>query len=207
MSTASKRAAWAAFLALTLAINFITVAAGLASGGMLRTIQILALIILIAAFIFISFAGIGLKMADWGEPESEEEFDRIIERSEELARSGQIYPPTEAELLNPLDDNDFERIVAIALDQLPDQFQQALSSNVAVLISDDGASHRAYGLYQGGTVSRDITSDKIIIFRDTLRRDFGQDPRMLVEQIIRVVRHEVAHHIGFDEPGVARLGL
>ena len=46
-----------------------------------------------------------------------------------------------------------------------------------------------------------------VIFRDTLRRDFGEDPDMLREQVTRTVRHELAHHLGWDELGVRDLGL
>jgi predicted Zn-dependent protease with MMP-like domain len=46
-----------------------------------------------------------------------------------------------------------------------------------------------------------------VIFRDTLRRDFGHDADLLREQVVRTVRHELAHHVGFDELGVSRLDL
>ena len=59
----------------------------------------------------------------------------------------------------------------------------------------------------GGTVSRGDTHDRIVVFRDTLRRDFGRDPDMLRDQVTRTVRHELAHHVGFDELGVSRLDL
>ncbi len=42
-----------------------------------------------------------------------------------------------------------------------------------------------------------------MIFRDTLRRDFGHDADLLRDQVTRTVRHELAHHVGFDELGVA----
>ena len=76
-----------------------------------------------------------------------------------------------------------------------------------VVVSDKGHSHRAYGLYQGDGATRDTYPDRIIIFRDTLRRDFGHDPDLLREQVTVTVRHELAHHIGFDELGVRDLGL
>ena len=41
--------------------------------------------------------------------------------------------------------------------------------------------------------------DEILIFRDTLVRDFGDDPERLRRQVIKTVRHEVGHHFGFDE--------
>ncbi|MGH2913309.1 MAG: metallopeptidase family protein, partial [Solirubrobacteraceae bacterium] len=108
--------------------------------------------------------------------------------------------------LDPLDDQDFEELVRDALDDLPDLLRNALS-HVAVVISDGGRAAGAYGLYQGATVARDDVHDRIVIFRDTLRRDFGHNPDVLREQVTRTVRHELAHHVGFDELGVSRLDL
>ena len=79
--------------------------------------------------------------------------------------------------------------------------------HVAVVISDDGRRHGAYGLYQGDGVARDDYPDRIVIFRDTLVRDFGRDPDALRDQVTRTVRHELAHHLGADELGVRELGL
>src|ERR1700677_4130693 len=77
----------------------------------------------------------------------------------------------------------------------------------AFLIPRGGPRRGAYGLYQGDTAARDNTHDRIVIFRDTLRRDFGHDPDLLRDQVTRTVRHELAHHVGFDELGVSRLDL
>jgi predicted Zn-dependent protease with MMP-like domain len=38
-------------------------------------------------------------------------------------------------------------------------------------------------------------------------RDFGNDRERLRRQVIQTVRHEVGHHLGFDETGVRELGL
>ena len=46
-----------------------------------------------------------------------------------------------------------------------------------------------------------------MIFQDTLERDFGHDPGLLRAQVERTVRHEVAHHLGWNETGVRGLGL
>jgi predicted Zn-dependent protease with MMP-like domain len=46
-----------------------------------------------------------------------------------------------------------------------------------------------------------------VIFRDTLLRDFGDDRDKLRAQVTRTVRHELAHHLGWDEKGVRGLGL
>jgi len=116
--------------------------------------------------------------------------------------------PDEGEFLelDPLNDTDFEELVRDALDDLPDLLQNALA-HVAVVISDGGRRRGAYGLYQGDGASRDNAADRIVIFRDTLRRDFGYDADLLRDQVTRTVRHELAHHVGFDELGVSRLDL
>src|SRR5438067_983992 len=49
--------------------------------------------------------------------------------------------------------------------------------------------------------------DRIVIFRDTLVRDFGRDPELLKAQVTRTVRHELAHHLGWGGRGVRGLGL
>jgi predicted Zn-dependent protease with MMP-like domain len=74
-------------------------------------------------------------------------------------------------------------------------------------VSDSGSRRHAYGLYQGDTVAQDYFHDRIVIFRDTLVRDFGHDPDLLKAQVTRTVRHELAHHLGWDEKGVRGLGL
>ena len=78
---------------------------------------------------------------------------------------------------------------------------------MAIVVSDGGRQQHAYGLYQGDTVARDYFHDRIVIFRDTLMRDFGHDPELLKAQVTRTVRHELAHHLGWGEKGVRGLGL
>ena len=117
------------------------------------------------------------RLADYREPADEEEFELLVVRSEELARENLAAEPDEEDFLDarPARPDDFEELVREALDDLPDLLRKALD-HVAVVISDKGRRHRAYGLYQGDTVARDNYPDRIIIFRDTLLRDFGHDP-------------------------------
>ena len=153
-------------------------------------------------------AFVAVHLAGWRDPESEDEFEDLVRHSEELAREGLVVDPDEAEFmaLDPLNDEDFEELVRDALDDLPDLLRNALV-HVAVVISDGGRARGAYGLYQGATVAHDTAHDRIVIFRDTIRRDFGHDPELLREQVTKTVRHELAHHVGFDELGVSRLDL
>jgi predicted Zn-dependent protease with MMP-like domain len=111
-----------------------------------------------------------------------------------------------------LSEQNFEELVRSAIDELPVEFQHALE-HVAIVVSDRGAENHAYGMYVGSKLGGvpffggGGLPDEILIFRDTLVRDFGNDPERLRRQVIKTVRHEVGHHLGFDEAGVRKLGL
>ena len=203
-----RRVGLAALVALSLGLTVIVLAQGFSSIGVVRALEDVALGILVAAVLMGGVAFIAVRLAGWRDPESETEFEEIVRNAETLAREGLAVPPDESEFmeLDPLDDHDFEELVRDALDDLPDLLQNALT-HVAVVISDGGRRRGAYGLYQGDGATHDNTHDRIVIFRDTLRRDFGHDPDMLREQVTRTLRHELAHHVGFDELGVSRLDL
>jgi predicted Zn-dependent protease with MMP-like domain len=100
----------------------------------------------------------------------------------------------------------FESLVADAIDRLPDEFQEVLA-NVPIVVSDLGSEARAYGQYYGDGMARERYEDRIVIYRDTLERDFGHDRELLAKQVDRTLRHELAHHLGWNERGVGGLGL
>jgi predicted Zn-dependent protease with MMP-like domain len=109
-------------------------------------------------------------------------------------------------MTNDPDAEEFEGLVVDAIDALPGEFQAVLEK-VAVVISDLGAEHHAYGHYFGDGIARDRYEDRIVIYRDTLERDFGHDRELLARQVERTLRHELAHHLGWNERGVGGLGL
>lgn len=100
----------------------------------------------------------------------------------------------------------FETLVADAIDALPEEFQRLLE-RVPVIVSELGSEIRAYGEYWGDGVAREGFEDRIVIYRDTLERDFGHDPELLARQVEQTLRHELAHHLGWNERGVGGLGL
>ena len=185
-------------------------------GPPLRAAALTALITCLALLILNppSFAGLGdllallagavalvlitawLTVAMIGREMPEPEFRRLVDRSEALAS---MPPPDHPP-------NEFDELVMQALDELPEQFREVLEQT-PVIVSSRGHEEHAYGQYVGGTVARDYYPDRIVVYQDTLERDFGHDPELLRAQVKRTVRHEVAHHLGWDEPGVRGLGL
>jgi predicted Zn-dependent protease with MMP-like domain len=155
--------------------------------------DLLTLLVVIVAVVFgTAWATVALIGNEMPEPE----FRRLVDRSEALAS---LPPPDQPP-------SEFDELVMRALDDLPIEFRELLE-RTPVVVSNRGHEHRAYGHYIGGTVARDSYPDRIVIYQDTLERDFGHDPALLRAQVERTVRHELAHHLGWDEPGVRGLGL
>jgi predicted Zn-dependent protease with MMP-like domain len=158
-----------------------------AGGLMTLTVGVVAFVLL-CAWAFVAMMG--------GDAMAEDEFERLVRRTEELAR----HPGLAEEA------TEFELLVADAIDRLPVEFQVLLETT-PVVVSQRGAEHGAYGHYYGDTVSRENFEDRIVLYQDTLERDFGWDPDLLQAQVERTLRHELAHHLGWNEPGVRGLGL
>jgi predicted Zn-dependent protease with MMP-like domain len=203
-----RRIAASALVAFCVAILIVTLISGLSRVYLERLVQVIACALAAIVVLGAVISWVTGRLADYQEPADEDEFEELVRRSEYLARENLAAEPDEGEFLglDPRNPHDFEELVRQALDDLPDLLLKSLD-HVAVVISDQGRKHRAYGLYQGGTVARDDFSDRIVIFRDTLLRDFGDDPDELRAQVTRTVRHELAHHLGADELGVRELGL
>jgi predicted Zn-dependent protease with MMP-like domain len=181
-----RAAAFAAFIAGCLLL-FLNPPSFAHLGGLVTILVGAIAIVLITAWV--TTMAIGKEMP-------EPEFRKLVDRSEALAAlPPPDYPPSE-----------FDLLVIEAIDNLPPEFQ-ALLEDTPVVISHLGDEHGAYGMYMGGTVARDIYPDRIVIYQDTLERDFGHDPNLLRAQVERVVKHELAHHLGWDESGVRELGL
>ena len=158
------------------------------AGGLLTLIAGVVLFVIVVAWATVAMMG--------RDGPSEEEFEKIVRRSEELAAS----PALAAEA------GEFELLVADAIDGLPEEFLELLR-DTAVVVSQRGAEVGAYGHYFGGGYTRGDYEHRIVLYQDTLERDFGWDPELLRAQVERTLRHELAHHIGWGERGVRGLGL
>ena len=114
----------------------------------------------------------------------------------------------------------FRRLVRRALDSLPPEIDAYLD-NVAIVIerepnaeelADAGVARGAalFGLYVGTPLTARseyhmTLPDRIVIFQGPLERAFH--PRQIPDEVQRTVLHELAHHFGFDEAEMGRLGL
>ena len=113
-----------------------------------------------------------------------------------------------------MDREAFESLVAEALDELPEEFQDSLE-NVAVVVKDWpteeqlaslGMRNRLdlLGLYEGvPRVERDqgynlVLPDKITLFRGPIE-DQCRSPVEVRREVRDVVCHEIAHHFGSND--------
>ena len=182
------KAALAALFAVGLLLLFLNPPSLNGAEGMLLLIGGGIVLVLGVAWATVALAG--------SDTMPEHEFERLVRRSEELARNPELAAGAD----------EFDLLVADAIDALPEDFQRLLDTT-PVVVSQMGAEHRAYGHYFGDTVARDDYPDRIVVYQDTLERDFGHDPDLLRAQVERTLRHELAHHLGWHERGVRDLGL
>jgi predicted Zn-dependent protease with MMP-like domain len=105
----------------------------------------------------------------------------------------------------------FEEHVERALASLPEELRRAMS-NVEIVVEDENPEDPdLFGLYLGIPLTErgeyaGVLPDKIAIYRLPLVEEFGDDPRVLEEEIRITVLHEVAHHFGIDEARLDELG-
>lgn len=210
-----RRILLSALAAMTIGLGAVSLIAGYSSSFAVRLLQGLAVFAAGAVIVGGAVVLALVRLAGWRDPESETDFEALVQRTERLAAEGSWESWDEEEdgedagdedLFDPYNEEDFKALVRAAIDELPLEFHRALE-HVAVVVSEGGRRRRAYGLYQGDTVAQDYFHDRIVIFRDTLLRDFGHDPELLKAQVTRTLRHELAHHLGWDENGVRGLGL
>jgi len=114
----------------------------------------------------------------------------------------------------------FERLVAEAIESLPDDFKDRLD-NVAVVVEDRPSAGEArrfgrgggrlLGLYQGQPLTRRDSRyglafpDKITIFQENVEA-IGRGDAGIREEVRRTVLHEIAHHFGIDDARLRDLG-
>ena len=111
--------------------------------------------------------------------------------------------------------NRFEELVARAVEDLPEEFQERLE-NIDVVVEDLpsrrqlrqaglGRNMTLLGLYEGVPLTQRhawygmVPPDKITIFQKTIEAECGNDDDRIKREVQRVVRHEIAHHFGIGD--------
>jgi predicted Zn-dependent protease with MMP-like domain len=109
-----------------------------------------------------------------------------------------------------VDPDDFEQMVATAVDSLPPQFAE-LMKNIAVLVEDGPGPRGLLGLYQGIPLTSRTTNyagvlpDRITIYRRAICAICDTEAEV-VEQVRRTVIHEVGHYFGISDERLRELG-
>lgn len=107
---------------------------------------------------------------------------------------------------------EFEDLVADALDEIPDELAR-LMDNVVIVVEDDvpPGRERLLGLYEGiplterGVSYAGVMPDRITVYRrPTLEICDTVDD--VVDEVHITVVHEIAHHFGIDDDRLHELG-
>jgi predicted Zn-dependent protease with MMP-like domain len=117
-----------------------------------------------------------------------------------------------------MDKEQFESLVAQAVENLPEEFQELLE-NIYVVVEDRpnadqlrgaGKGNTLLGLYEGVPMTERgsgyglVLPDKITIFRLPIERECKNENeiRTVIEQ---VVKHEIAHYFGISDERLEEL--
>jgi predicted Zn-dependent protease with MMP-like domain len=109
-----------------------------------------------------------------------------------------------------VDPDQFEQMVATALDSLPEELGDMMK-NVAVLVEHGPGPRGLLGLYQGIPLTGRTTNyagvlpDLITIYKRAICAICSTEAEV-VEQVRRTVIHEVGHHFGISDQRLRELG-
>ncbi len=108
-----------------------------------------------------------------------------------------------------MDKEEFERVVAEALNAVPVRFAAKLK-NVAILIEEGTENGDLLGLYHGVALTERgdnygvgmTLPDTITLYRLPILRAAAEDGIEVAQVVQDTVWHEIAHYFGMDELGV-----
>jgi predicted Zn-dependent protease with MMP-like domain len=112
--------------------------------------------------------------------------------------------------VQPVSPQEFEGLVADALDTLPEQLARHFDNVVVVVEDENDDDPEILGLYDGVALTERVhytgaLPDRISLYRIPLCL-MAEDLDHLVEEIAITVVHEFAHHMGIDDDRLHQLG-
>jgi predicted Zn-dependent protease with MMP-like domain len=164
----------------------------------------LGVVIVVGAVVFAI-----VRLGNWQQGEAE--FEKTVSHTERLAQLG--WSGEGDDEYDMPDDADFDDALRGAIDLLPPESHHALEYVEIVVVDDDdelaaekGRSTRLseYGRYDKSSGNDEAFSDRVVLFRETLMRDFGHNEDLLRERIERTLRRGLAHR--FNAGGRGRIG-
>lgn len=119
----------------------------------------------------------------------------------------------------------FRQIVTLAIDDLPDEFRNALD-NIEIVIEDNPSQTQIkhfekrgagkmllLGLYQGiPKGKRDpqfysgVLPDKITLFKKSIEEYCNDNELAMIDQIQKTLLHEIGHYFGMKDKELRKLG-
>ena len=156
------------------------------------------------------------------EPEtnSSEESEAICHALELAFERANALDPGQFPIPTAMNDADFDRAVAEALDNLPRSVREYIA-DVPVLVEPypsrelvqaERISPQILGLFIGvprteAAITEQVPDlDRVMLFKANLEK-ICRDREELIDQIQITVRHEIGHYLGLDEDDLERLGL
>lgn len=151
------------------------------------------------------------------------EIEGDLATADVLLREAHALDPDALPLPPRFASDDFERVTAAAIEALPQEFRASLENTEIVvesvpsewmvdLTDPAGTPPDLLGLFVGTSrldATEDVTAQlpsRIFLFQRNLERA-SRDEAQLAEEIRTTLYHEVGHLLGFDEEGVAAMGL
>jgi predicted Zn-dependent protease with MMP-like domain len=120
-----------------------------------------------------------------------------------------------------MDTQQFEQLVARAIENMPEEIRERLE-NIDIIVEDEpsreqlrrsGLSRKEtlLGLYEGVPLTNRthgysyVMPDKITIFQKPIEASCRHE-NQITSKIQQVVRHEIAHHFGINDDRLEELG-
>ncbi len=119
--------------------------------------------------------------------------------------------------MSQLQEARFARLVARALDDLPERFRERMR-NIEIVVEDEPSDEQRpedgselLGLYEGVPLTgrgleEPYLPDRISIFRGPIQR-MTSSPQRQADIVRDTVVHEIAHHFGISDERLRELGL